>query len=159
MLLPVLLSAALLLFIALAAGCGSSGDTPGETIENMVRASYDGDCEVVVGSMSQEFVDAVGGDRQQWIESCKEQESEMPDDRPTLVSFEVTDETINGDRAQVSFTVTENVGGEEQTSSRTMDLIKEDGEWKYTVTPQTPPAQTTTNTNVTTAPAITVTPE
>jgi hypothetical protein len=142
--LPALLVLLLMLFVALAAGCGSSSDTPGKAIENMVRATYDGDCDVIISSMSQEFIDEVGGDRQLWRDSCNEQQAEAPADRPTLVSFEVTDETIDGDHAKVSFTVTEDVAGQQQTSSRTMELVREDDQWKYTVTPKAPSVETST---------------
>ncbi len=117
----------------LAFGCG--GDDPGATVEEFVRASAALDCDTLVSLMSDESVKLFGEDRDKAVEGCKQNMSTFQgeESKIEITSFEVLEESVDGDSAKVKFKVSAKIAGEEQTDEDEVNLVKEGGEWKINV--------------------------
>jgi ketosteroid isomerase-like protein len=126
----------LLLLLGLAmTGCGDEG--PSRAAEDFVRASAELDCENLVGLLANDSIQLFGEDRDKAVEACNQELEAMGDQAPKLelTSFEITEENVDGDTADVKFKASAKIEGqeEEQTEEDTVHLVKEDGQWKVSV--------------------------
>lgn len=133
---PVVLRVASILsllgvLVLLVAGCGEQ--SPGDLAEEMIRATFDGDCETVIEIFAQSNIDTIaGGNREVLIEDCRRNLPAPDAEKPELVSLEITEENIEGERATVAYTLVEKIGGEEQPPvSGVIPFVLEDGVWGY----------------------------
>jgi hypothetical protein len=100
-------------------------DSPGAVAEAFLIAMANKDCSTYIDLTSAR---RVGGDRDNGIKNCNR---DLSDERNiNIISFEVTEETIDGDRATVKFREVGEVDGKREDGSGTVNLVKEDGNWK-----------------------------
>jgi len=123
----VVCAALLLVTVGAALGCGGGGDsgmTPAEVADKYMRASIDLDVDTLYDLMSE-------ADRKN---ITKEQMQEMAGAEVMTegLTYEIGEETIEGDRASVAVTIffTDEDTGETQEFTDKLDLIKESGGWK-----------------------------
>lgn len=121
----------------IAAGCGGGdGDstsaeaqTPSEVVAAFYAATADGDNEELCSYFSEETAKQAAEEEN--ADSCEEAaESGLSDSDTTDLAktVEVGDEKIDGDTATVE------VSSSEQEGSGSINLVKEDGEWKIDFT-------------------------
>lgn len=82
-----------------------------------------------MGYLSSSTLQSLGDDK--WQAALIEASHQMAD-QGGLKSVQIVDETVNGDIARVSVRITMEDGSEE---TDTIDLIKEDGDWKIKIDP------------------------
>lgn len=116
-----------------AAGCG--GDSPSSVLEEFTYAQADNDCEKIIDLLTEEsrglFSMATGTETDP-VEACKQTLAASPQE-VEITNFETIEENIDGDRAEVKFSISGNVGGEELTQEETITMVKEDGGWKVSL--------------------------
>ena len=96
--------------------------TPTQVVEKQLNALKSGD----IDTYSSLFIEAV----QTQLTPEVRQQLEMQLKMLTSISFEVTGETIDGDKATVDVTLTVEFGGQKQEQQRAMPLLKENGQWR-----------------------------
>lgn len=112
----------LVILAILLVGCSSAG--PGKTVEKFFTAVEDGEIEEAMSYLSSSTVQLLGAEK--WQAALIEGSQEMASEGG-IKSIETFDENIHGDIATVSMTLTMADGSQE---TETIDLIKEDGDWK-----------------------------
>ncbi len=124
--LPGMMVMAVLLFLVLlAAGCG--GESPSATVQGFVNdlnnrnfeSIYESSGSSIKGATTkEEFISAL---ESVWVKGSQ------------LEDFEILSEQIDGDTATVTYKVrmvVPNVESDEEASEQSVNLVKEDGEWK-----------------------------
>ncbi len=124
--LGLIILAGVLLMALAAFGCGDSG--PKAAVTGVMDAAKAKDCEKLVDYIDLESLKELGGEvtKEMLVSSCKE--SGMDD----VVSYNILEENIDGDKAEVKVEVTAKQNGQEQTVTDTLTLINRNGEWKLT---------------------------
>lgn len=132
-LLAVVIPALLLLGIV-AAGCGTE-DSPSAVLEEFTYAQADQDCEKIINLLSEEskslFSMTDEGDVDP-VEGCNQMLQVHPQEIE-VSNFETIEENIDGDTAVVTFKVTGKVDGEDVDQEETINVVKENGEWKVSL--------------------------
>ncbi len=115
-----------LIALGLLSGCANNG--PAKTVETFFRSIEKGDLDIAVDQLSIQITGTFGRDK------LKVSLSEFSQDINAVGGIESieTDETINGNVAVVNYSITI---GDGSTENGTMDLIKEDGDWKIQDSP------------------------
>lgn len=109
-------------------GCGgggaSSGMTPTEVADAYMRATVDLDVDTAWGLMSKDNQESLT--KEEMAQTVTEEMQALD------LSYTLGQETIDGDTAtvEVTLTVTDKTSGESQEVTDTLDLVKEDGEWR-----------------------------
>lgn len=109
--------------------CGSSG--PSGTLKSYIGHMEKGDSESAMKMVSTAKMPAGMKDSKEFKDKMKQVGDEAAKDikgKGGIKSVNIKDEKINGDNADVKFTITYGNGTEEK--EETAKLIKENGEWK-----------------------------
>ena len=106
-------------------GCFKSG--PGKTVEKFYSAIEKGEIDNAIGFMSSSTTSTFGEDKMrlfmnEGVKQIKEKQG--------IKSIKIDSEEITGDTATVNYTITY---GDETTENDTLDLIKEEGQWKIAI--------------------------
>lgn len=121
-----------LMLVGMVSGCGESG--PAAATEDFVNAVADGDCEKIIDLLSKDNVALFEEMGEDAVKGCEMSMGEdFGDSDIKIKKFEVIEETEEGNTASVEFKMTSEVDGEEQTDEETINLVKEDGEWKVVI--------------------------
>lgn len=110
------------------AACGSSG--PSATVKNYIGYMEKGDADSAMKLWSNKMTSEVQNS-QEFKDKMKAAGTEAAKEiknKGGIKSVNIKDEKINGDNADVKFTVTYGNGTEEK--EETAKLVKENGEWK-----------------------------
>lgn len=117
--------------VTIAACGGDDGDDPAAVAEDFINAVAGGDgeaaCELLTSDLQETAATATGGDCAEAFTS-----EELTDDEKQQAeeaSYETTEESEDG--ATVEVTVPE--VGEEEGSTESLDLSKEEDEWKISI--------------------------
>jgi len=122
-LLVLTLVLALLASVGILAGCSSGGTSSGgQTPEQAVQAFFD----AAKKQDANTTWDLMSAATQKAMQSKANWETAIKQEAPANFTFKVGKATVNGDKATVEVTGTEN--GE--TSTQTFNLVKENGKWK-----------------------------
>ncbi|RMH42604.1 MAG: DUF4878 domain-containing protein [Gammaproteobacteria bacterium] len=122
----ILIVFAILLGATLLTGCSAG---PGKTVQRFFVAIDKGEIEEAIGYLSSSTIQSLGYDK--WRAALIEASNQMAAEGG-LKSVKVVEETVKGDIAQVTVKIVMGNGSEESDS---VDLIKEDGDWKIRIDP------------------------
>ena len=108
------------------AGCGGGGEsgaTPKQVVEEYMNAALEKDVDTVYGLLSKEDKEQIS------LEDLRaEAETELED---VEFSYTIGDEEVDGDEASVEVILSVDYAeGEDEEVPQTINLVKEDGEWK-----------------------------
>jgi hypothetical protein len=126
--LALILTAPLAIF---AAGCGD-GDGPATALEDFTYAQAAKDCDRLVpllDAQSKEILGKAIGPNGDPVEGCR-QTMEAQTQTIEITDFNIIEENIDGDSATVKFSINGTVDGQETSEENTVDLVRENGEWK-----------------------------
>jgi hypothetical protein len=99
--------------------------SPGAVTEDFFRATLeDKDCRKAVDLTSSKQIE----NRDEAIAACNEELQGIGNAK--IVSFEITEEKIEGDKATVKYKGVAEINGEQEEDEDTVSLVKEDGDWK-----------------------------
>jgi hypothetical protein len=114
--------------LAFAFGCGGGGssESPSEVAEKFLQANLNMDADALYETLSK-------ADKQGFNLEELRQEAETAE-RPQF-TYSIGEETINGNKATVKFTITQPNAetGENQEFTQELNLVKEDGSWKVSL--------------------------
>jgi len=99
-------------------------NTPGGTMEAYIKAVSDGDCDKIYDMTPSDMVPA---NRDQAARACSLFAGLLDIE---YKDYETIEETVDGDTATVTFQVTIEAAGQSVPDEMTMDLVKENGQWK-----------------------------
>jgi uncharacterized membrane protein len=120
--------ALLVMTVGVSLGCGggggSSGMTPTEVADAYMRATVNLDVDAAWELMSKADQESISKEEMAQSVTAEMQALEL--------DYTLGAETIEGDTAtvEVTLTVTDKASGQSQEVTDTLDLVKEDGEWK-----------------------------
>lgn len=118
-----------LAFVLLAvSGCGDSG--PKTTVDGFMKATKGKDCEKIFDYIDLSPLQSqnLPYSKDDLIKSCKD-EGGLGD----ISGYNITEEKVEGDKAEVKVEVTTNENGTDQTKTDTVNLIQIDGQWKISL--------------------------
>lgn len=113
-------SACFLALSALLAGCQPS---PQSTVKGFFKDLEGGEINQAADTLSEEASQLYGSKLKMGLQQAPEEIEAIGG----IKKIEITDEEINGDLAEVAYVIE---FGDGSTESGTMELIKEDGDWK-----------------------------
>ncbi len=116
-------------FVLLAVfGCGDSG--PKAAVDGFMKAANDKDCEKMIDYIDLSPMQAQGVpfSKDDLIQSCKDEGG-----LGEVGSYNIIEEKINGDKAEVKVEMTVKENGTDQTRTDTINLIQIDGQWKVSL--------------------------
>lgn len=125
----VLSAIAVLTVVMLAAfGCGDTG--PKGAVEDFMAAAKDKNCEKMIDMIDLKAAEDAGAtiNKDDLAKSCNA-ESGLGD----VVSYNITEENVDGDKAEVKVEVTTKANEQETTESDTLKVNKRDGVWKISL--------------------------
>lgn len=125
----VLSAVAVLTVVMLAAfGCGDTG--PKGAVEDFMTAAKDKNCEKMIDMIDLKAAEDAGAtiNKDDLAKSCNA-ESGLGD----VVSYNITEENVDGDKAEVKVEVTTKANEQETTESDTLKVNKRDGVWKISL--------------------------
>lgn len=131
-----LFAAFLIMSFTAVLGCGddqgqsTSGESPKEVAHKYMEASVNLDVDTAYSLLSQEDKEVYD------LEAMREEaEATMGQMAEADISYEIGEETINGDNATVAVTVIvrDSESGESQDFTDNLNLVKENGEWKVSL--------------------------
>ena len=102
---------------------------PGKTAQKFITAIENGKVEEALGYLSSTTLQSLGEEK--W-RSLIVQMSQQISSQDGIKSTKVTEEVVNGDIATVTLQINYGDGTNEISS---MEMIKEDGEWKVNINP------------------------
>lgn len=121
---------ALLVLLLLATiSCGSLNSGPGQTVERFFKALDKGEIDDAMGYLSIDTIQALGYDK--WNAALTDVAFSIQESGG-IRSVKIADEKIIGDTARVTF---ELKSGDKETESDSLELIKENDEWKIVLDP------------------------
>jgi hypothetical protein len=129
----IVIALVVLSVLLLVIGCGSSS-SPSTVAEDFVRAVADQDCSRIVPLLSDEskaLFEQEGQDAEAGCEAAIGGDTVGQD--IVINNLEITNETEDGDSAQVDIKMSYSVGDEEQTTEDNVKLVKQNGDWKVAV--------------------------
>ncbi len=129
----LVVTAILVLLVVPALGCG--GESPSAALEEFTYAQADNDCEKIINLLTEEskgLFSMATGTEMDPVEACRQTLEANPQE-VEITKFETIEENIDGDTAEVKFSISGKVGGEELTQEETITMIKEDGVWKVSL--------------------------
>ena len=103
-------------------GCGGSGASPGDAVEELAYAMEAGDAEKLKELMP-ELEENLGDGK---IDTIAKQMAKEAEEAGGIESVSIDKEEINGDTAKVTATVTNGNGDSDQEE---FELVKKDGKW------------------------------
>ena len=118
-----------ILFLLLSTACSVLGSGPGRTVQKFFTAVDRGEIEEAMSYFSSRTIQTLGADK--WRAVLLEATREL-DNVGGIAVVDIIDENIKGETAWVTVEITYGDGSSETDS---MDLIKEDGNWKIDVDP------------------------
>ena len=116
-------------FVLLAVfGCGDSG--PKAAVDGFMKAANDKDCEKMIDYIDLTPMQAQGVpfSKDDLVKSCKDEGG-----LGEIGSYNITEEKIDGDKAEVKVEMTVKENGTDQTRTDTINLIQIDGQWKVSL--------------------------
>lgn len=115
-------------------GCGTE-ESPSAVLEEFSYAQANNDCEKIIDLLNDEsknlFSMTNEGDVDP-VEGCQQMFQVHPQEIE-ITSFETIEENIDGDTAVVKFKITGKVDGEDVDEEETINMTKEDGQWKVSL--------------------------
>jgi hypothetical protein len=105
-------------------GGGDSGSSPSQVVEKYLEASFDKDVDAAYELMSSEDQKLLSKEDMRDMVGAELEGFEY--------DYEIGEETISGDTAtvEVKITVSDSASGQSEEFEDTLNLVKEDGEWK-----------------------------
>ncbi len=120
---------AILFILLLSTACSILGSGPGGTVQKFFTAVDKGEIEEAMSYLSSRTIQTLGADK--WRAVLLEATREL-DNVGGITAVDIIEENIKGETAWVTVEITYGDGSSETDS---MDLIKEDGNWKIDVDP------------------------